>query len=56
MIQSPNESSFKLNDEIEIILILSTDLIDWIKECLQNQYRLGSDKQTLNFDEIRIIA
>jgi hypothetical protein len=57
MIQSPNESSFKLNDEIGDNFDTVSDLItDWIKKnAYKNQYRLGrSDKQTLNFDEIRI--
>ena len=57
IIQSPNESNFKLNDEIGDNFDTVSDLItDWIKKnAYKNQYRLGrSDKQTLTFDEIRI--
>lgn len=57
VIQSPNESKFKLNDEIGDNFDTISDLItDWLKKnAYKNQFRMGrSDKQSLIFDEIRI--
>jgi len=57
IIQSPNESKFKLDDEIGDNFDTVSDLItEWIKKnAYKNQYRPGrSDKQTLTFDEVRI--
>ncbi|MBL4746510.1 MAG: hypothetical protein JKY08_09115 [Flavobacteriaceae bacterium] len=57
VIQSPNDSLFKLDDEVTDDYDTVSDLIiDWVKKkAFKNQFKMGrSDSQSLIFDEVRI--
>ncbi len=56
-VQSPNESNFKLDDEVTDDFDTVSDLIiEWVKKAsYKNQFKIGrTNNETLFFDEVRI--